>query len=745
MANQITRDIYVLRKSIIEPIHYVRLTNAVDIVFNMRDYEIPSGAVAAVYAQKPDGTAVYSNATISDNSVTVEMTTQMVAVLGVGHLQVRIQSGSNSADVLCSFVVPLIVEPNFTEGDFPPSQNENGFFGDVEEHLQQVESDMTTMKEEWTEFQSDITQQVQEIQEEQTTQGNEITDLQKKVAKLDEEKSPALVLDASGSWVTVEDSGDSAANGLTIHGKSTQVVTTGAQLLNIDTVVQGRVDTNTGDLLVDPVFVSTDYIPVEAGNYFVSGTNINANLNVAAAFDENKTVLPDDYINIRANGGLMLVPENVKYVRVRFISYNGTSGTITPEQLAEKKPMLNRGTAALPWEPYTGGAPSPSPDYPQEITSVGDSGSVEVVTTGAQIFDEKLLDTTEQNGCKVTNNGDGSFTVSSSLEETNEAFIFYVVIPHDEMIKMLRPGNLTLDLGAISYPYFYVSIMGEDGEVYHELNGYNKKTNSISIPEETLKREGVTMRFGFYGSQGWKISSATIKPMLYQLGDGTWRPYQSSTATFSTPNGLPGIPVDSGGNYIDEDGQQWICDEIDTKAGVYRQRVGKVQYVGDTSEAWADYPDKTYKGFSINVPGIKIATFNPGICNRFRVDMTASSTDPGIWLGSTSHTDKSIRIFFHNCNPSIASSLEEWRTWLSTHPVTLIYPLETPVETPLSDAELIEAGNLRTFATTTNVTTEDPVEPEITLEYAADLKTYIDKKLAEISAATLENTTNISE
>lgn len=32
-------------------------------------------------------------------------------------------------------------------------------------------------------------------------------------------------------------------------------------------------------------------------------------------------------------------------------------------------PMLNEGSTALPWEPYTGGKPSPSPEYPQEIVS----------------------------------------------------------------------------------------------------------------------------------------------------------------------------------------------------------------------------------------------------------------------------------------------------------------------------------------------------------------------------------------
>lgn len=41
--------------------------------------------------------------------------------------------------------------------------------------------------------------------------------------------------------------------------------------------------------------------------------------------------------------------------------------------------MLNAGETPLPWEPYTGGKPSPSPDYPQEIQSAGDDGNLSVI------------------------------------------------------------------------------------------------------------------------------------------------------------------------------------------------------------------------------------------------------------------------------------------------------------------------------------------------------------------------------
>lgn len=42
---------------------------------------------------------------------------------------------------------------------------------------------------------------------------------------------------------------------------------------------------------------------------------------------------------------------------------------------------------------------------------------------------------------------------------------------------------------------------------------------------------------------------------------------ESQTLTLQTPNALPGIPVRSGGNYTDENGRQWVCDEVDLEKG----------------------------------------------------------------------------------------------------------------------------------------------------------------------------------
>ena len=58
----------------------------------------------------------------------------------------------------------------------------------------------------------------------------------------------------------------------------------------------------------------------------------------------------------------------------------------------------------------------------------------------------------------------------------------------------------------------------------------------------------------------------------------TYAPYSEQLLTLLTPNGLPGIPVTSGGNYTDPQGQQWVCDEVDLERGVRVQRVDKAAF-----------------------------------------------------------------------------------------------------------------------------------------------------------------------
>lgn len=135
MANRIERDVYVLQSKVKNPIEYVRLTNAIPIIFHFRDYDIPASSSAEVYVQKPSGKAVFDDASISGNDVTVTVTDQMFAELGFSELQIKI---TENAQELVTFSQPVIVKPNYTEGDADQSQNEGGFFDEAQKALDDV-------------------------------------------------------------------------------------------------------------------------------------------------------------------------------------------------------------------------------------------------------------------------------------------------------------------------------------------------------------------------------------------------------------------------------------------------------------------------------------------------------------------------------------------------------------------------------------------------------------------------------
>ena len=71
------------------------------------------------------------------------------------------------------------------------------------------------------------------------------------------------------------------------------------------------------------------------------------------------------------------------------------------------------------------------------------------------------------------------------------------------------------------------------------------------------------------------VSAGDGGTILVTVGDGA---DERQTITLQTPNGLPGIPVTSGGNYTDPGGQRWVCDEVDLERGVKVQRVDKTTF-----------------------------------------------------------------------------------------------------------------------------------------------------------------------
>ena len=213
---------------------------------------------------------------------------------------------------------------------------------------------------------------------------------------------------------------------------------------------------------------------------------------------------------------------------------------------------------------------------------------------------------------------------------------------------------------------------------------------------------------------------------------------EPQTLLASTPNGLPGIPVSSGGNYTDENGQQWICDEIDFARGVYVRRIAEICLDGSTPPnqyvqtgnamrfGWTGEPGFTPKDYT----NAELA-----MCNRF-----TPSVSP-IWNnyldgGICAHTGGNIYLRY-----DAMSSPEAMAEYLAGNPVVYLYVMKTPIETPLSADELSAFAALHTNYPNTTVSNDAGAGME--MKYVADTKLYIDRQFTQLQNAILSSGANV--
>ena len=208
----------------------------------------------------------------------------------------------------------------------------------------------------------------------------------------------------------------------------------------------------------------------------------------------------------------------------------------------------------------------------------------------------------------------------------------------------------------------------------------------------------------------------------------------AQSMTIATPNGLPGIPVSSGGNYTDANGQQWICDEIDFARGVYVQRVNTLVFNG--TEMWfpAASNFNNCVAFNYNVNGKHTANGAwTTVVSNIAPTMTAAEYTTkdvnGVGGYGVAVTVKILKTVLESNAETNEEALSEWASYLSSQaademPLTVQYILATPIKTPLSAEELAAYASLHTYKDSTTVSNDAGAWME--LEYVMDAKKYID-------------------
>ena len=321
----------------------------------------------------------------------------------------------------------------------------------------------------------------------------------------------------------------------------------------------------------------------------------------------------------------------------------------------------------------------------------------------ANLFDYSRLSSKTQGGATVTNNGDGSFTVSGSGNLTERYTIEYA-FTHEKTIEMLKAGRLTLNFNGNSYPRPYVQLnYRTDGDTTKPVDStyftLASDGASADIAEPMLNNLTVKLYLFFVGNANQPIKPGIIKPILYQDGDGTYQPYKESSSLIPITQ-----PLYAGDKVYQKDGELWL----------HRENA-EVTFDGSEDENWVLYNGQFY---TTKDDMKKSNSYVDNLfCDRFQTDINNSAKNDNTITGhwdSTLYPDKNW-IYITKTDVESVSAL---KTWLQSNPVTVVYKLAVPVKKRIT-AE--EAYNLRTYAPYSTIWTPDDMDPEFLVDTAKNL------------------------
>lgn len=229
---------------------------------------------------------------------------------------------------------------------------------------------------------------------------------------------------------------------------------------------------------------------------------------------------------------------------------------------------------------------------------------------------------------------------------------------------------------------------------------------------------------------GWYVSGGSEMPCGAKVHDlqlefasvaTEYEPYKNGGSVLvATPNGLPGISVTSGGNYTDESGHQWVCDEVDFEKGVHIQRVKSIK-LADMSGGhngknfwFTSTSDKKLGLRNLLSTHYPVAVGTDGLARR----CIGSTSEPYLYIYDDQY-----------------SSVSELKSAYGD--AVFLYEIATPIETALPAEELAQYATLHTNYPNTTVFNDGGAGMEV--KYVADTKLYIDQKFDQLAAALVKN------
>lgn len=497
----------------------------------------------------------------------------------------------------------------------------------------------------------------------------------------------------SGTEMMLTDSSDMNIQELHLFGKTEQKTTKGIQLLNLKDAKGGTGDGVTYTPNGDGSFKKTGTATGQAGNIWLKGDYYSdlenrtpiITLEVGksyyikdCAIFQGKTIILSSESGQVINVTEEKYPEGIKITGIR-----NTGFTLNKTYNEVIYPIVAESSTAVDWEEYTGGQPSPSSDYPQEIESV------------------------ENPTVKIVGKNKMKTYLYSSADYRGGVLIF-----NEYLMKGDTYYTLSADFGNSSY---YVN---ENIETAKKMTTLTGKT---SITFKTVKNIPLTAT-GRVPLLKRGAASKEIPQKLMLVEGKTAEEYEEYTEqTAQLTCELNGIDEVKDELIVRADGTGQIVQKI-----YYAKKIKPIDGKFNKDESRTN-TDLVY--FNINTPLAKATTFAKvkGYSNIFSLEKRNIWTTDTCGIDFHTNTDiNKVRVLIRiEKNDDINTILEKG--------VDIQYELKEPIVTNLSAEEVQKILALHTNKPNTTIWNDQNADMQIT--YVADTKSYIDKKFKELSDA----------
>lgn len=470
---------------------------------------------------------------------------------------------------------------------------------------------------------------------------------------------------------------DAPLERLELGGKTAQVTTTGAQLFDIDKFLElPSVEGGLGRRreLVIKLKPTTKYTMSSdiAGSTSGSGA-VNRCLYFSQATDNG---LLADTTCVFNNHSITQISDGEGHLKITLFDRSIAESIISRKNYV----MLNEGSAAQPYEPYTGNKPSPSPEYPQEIKNSGkwneetQKYEVDVKITGKNLFDmNKFIDT-----CNFTKNEDGTFIIDKHVERY-DCFIPANTILSIEVLKVEDSS------GAAALELFY-----EDGK--NMYIGFGQ----VGVKTFLIQKDVVYIKVLAYRKHEYKY---------IQLEKGNtatpYEPYKEQTLTLTSDR-----PITKWDRLVEQGGQiGWL----------YRSEI--ITLTGD--EHYVAYSD--FNSFYTSIPALN-RNGNTPFCNKYvHKSIVSSNLDKVFSVGDGSYD----KVWFRDMRFNL--SISDFKSYLQDEyskgtPVEVVCTTKETEFVPLPQSEQNAIRALKTYYPTTVITADGgEVDPDIKVTYRKEI------------------------